>query len=356
MNKVKQNDRYAAYTINDLLSDRDFQDWIIDNNPEKERFWQDWIQQYPMKKPMLEEARRLLESIRFVEHKPSDITVEQSLNSTLAVMEEQATRLKPRYGNTIKLYSVLKVAAVVIGLVLTTVLLFYYNDRSGKEAAKVIASEYGKLKTVLLPDSTVVTLNANSELSVPNEWHEGAPREVWLKGEAFFNVKHLNKKGTTIAAYDRFIVQTPHLSVEVLGTSFDIRSRNNITEVVLKEGSVRVRFKDSAGRPDIVLKPGEMIHFDPASSIVKQKTVVAENYTAWTQKKLILDDPSLREIANYLEDIFGKKIEIDSKELAEKRMEGPVMLDNLDDALFVIAVTMNVEIIHTKDGLIFKSK
>lgn len=356
MKEVKQNDRYAAYLINDLLLDRDFQEWFIHRNLKDELFWQNWVRQYPMKKDMFEEAKRLLEGIDFVEHFPSDVTVNRSLNSTMALIDQQGSEKYIHTGKKVKMYGALKIAAIIAGLICTISILFYYNRNLTTTETQVIASGFGKLKTVLLPDSTIVTLNANSELSMPDEWREGSPREVWLKGEAYFQVKHLNKNGIAVVPSDRFIVQTKYLTIEVLGTSFDVRDRNDITEVMLKEGSVRVHFKDSAGRSDIVLKPGELIRFDGVNKVLKQRTVVAENYNAWMQKKLILEDPSLREIANYLEDVFGKKIVIESKELANKRIEGPVMLDNLEDALFIISLAMDIQIIHTKDGLIFKSK
>ena len=57
------------------------------------------------------------------------------------------------------------------------------------------------IKTILLPDSSLITLNANSTLSYNNNWNSTAPRKVWLNGEAYFSVTHQQNNQKICGAY-----------------------------------------------------------------------------------------------------------------------------------------------------------
>jgi transmembrane sensor len=108
------------------------------------------------------------------------------------------------------------VAAIFGGVALTLFLVtqFFGNNEGGKLA---VQTEYGKLKQVLLPDSSSIVLNANSKIEYDKNWSKGKRREVWLEGEAFFDVRHLNQDTTQVSTYDQFVVHTEDLDVEVLG-------------------------------------------------------------------------------------------------------------------------------------------
>ena len=108
---------------------------------------------------------------------------------------------------------------------------------------------YGEIKSFVLPDGSLVKLHANSQVSFVEEWEVGVDREVFLKGEAYFEVE---KKPQTQA---KFSVFTNDLKVEVLGTEFNVDTRKEKTEVVLNEGSIKLQLKDQA-KQRILMKPG----------------------------------------------------------------------------------------------------
>ncbi len=91
----------------------------------------------------------------------------------------------------------------------------------------------GETKNLLLADHSRVTLNANTSLKVSRNWFSGDRREVWLTGEAFFNIQKTPDR-------QRFTVHTATLTVEVLGTKFNVTDRRRKTRVVLQEGKVKV--------------------------------------------------------------------------------------------------------------------
>ena len=113
------------------------------------------------------------------------------------------------------------------------------------------STTFGEWKTITLPDGSVVELNANSLLTITKHWSENNNRTVWLTGEAFFKVKKIPSTKC------KFIVKTKDLKVEILGTSFNVNSRFDQTEVFLEEGKVKLYL----GNTKEYMAPGEFIAF-----------------------------------------------------------------------------------------------
>src|SRR5690606_37889089 len=96
---------------------------------------------------------------------------------------------------------------------------------------------------LFLADGTKVWLNAASRISYGKNFGNGALRDVYLDGEAFFDVAHDPDKP--------FIVHTSSIQIKVLGTSFNVRSyaEDNTIETTLVQGKVRIEHPDQAGEP-----------------------------------------------------------------------------------------------------------
>lgn len=337
---MEKEQPYNNFTIKDFLCDTHFQDWVIHPNPEKDLFWQQWLLRHPEKLSHVTTAKEILQNLDFKVTRPSAEKAQQSLEKTLVLIDAME-RSKPASGSILVRFNKLwRVAAILIVVVGIGLLAYFINTAPDTNE---IATAYGKLDTLLLPDQSTVVLNANSNIRYNEKWEKGQPRELWLKGEAFFSVKHLDTD-RKIEPHERFIVHVEAANIEVLGTVFNIRERRGKTEVVLRQGSIKVSFTDKT-RPDIIMKPGDMVTIDPAANEkVVTATTDAANYTAWTNKRLVLNNPTLREITNYLEDTYGKKFVIRDPKLADKRVNGPILIDSLNDALFVISTVLNVTI------------
>src|SRR5690606_6204958 len=100
-------------------------------------------------------------------------------------------------------------------------------EHSGDESVV----RFTKKDFIKLPDGSTVLLNDDSELSYSLPFDDG-PREVTLKGEAFFDIIHDNNKP--------FIVRTGNISTNVLGTAFNINARNRNVVVTVERGLVQV--------------------------------------------------------------------------------------------------------------------
>lgn len=348
---MRRRKTFKDYTVQDFILDEQFQDWVLHPDVDNNDFWHNWLQANPDKHKTLEEAAIILRNLDFNVMRPPSGKAEASMAEAWQKIKMQEVRLPKKNGILRQVPYLWRVAAICVMLLGLTLLLVQLL-RPGEQPVQVVTN-FGELDTVYLPDRSMVVLNANSAISYNKSWDKNKPREVWLKGEALFHVRHLDKDGV-IAAGERFLVHTGPATVEVLGTSFDVRQRRSKIEIALLSGLVKVHF-DISGKSDIQLKPGDVVVMDTLLANVNKIRANTNDYAGWTQKRLLLNNPTLQEIVNYLEDIYGKKIVLSDRSLANRTIQGPIMLDSLDDALFIISTVLNVKIIEQNNILIIKS-
>ena len=205
---------------------------------------------------------------------------------------------------------------------------------------------YGKTSEVLLSDGTKVFLNAGSRLVYP-EIFKGKTREVFLIGEAFFDVKHDKDHP--------FIVQLSDIRVKVLGTRFNISAytADNVIETVLAEGSV-VMDKNYAGifEKSIVLVPDQMASFDRTTKDTRVKAVNVNNYILWTKGVLQFENTDLNRITKKLERFYNIRIRFADPLLGGLRISGKLELkEDRDEICDRIARAASVNIVKKELGL-----
>lgn len=355
MKKKEDSGKYAEFGVNDFICDELFQDWVRHPDVEIDAFWQQWLQEHPGKRGELEQARELLAHIGFKEHWPPEEKIQQSLAVSLAGIAEMESGGKDD-GDPVRrgagVYSIKRilVAASLIGVLLVAGSLFYYIRSHGTVK---YATEYGAMEYVYLPDSSKVVLNGHSTVHYTGSWKEGSPRKLWLEGEAYFDVRHPSPTVGEQGGYGSFLVYTKDLSVEVLGTEFNVRERRGRTEVVLASGKIRIHFLHEE-QADILMKPGEKIVYDPQQELITRQTVITDNYLSWKDKKLT--NATGRQIVEYVEDNYGKKVILEDTSMASRQFGGDVLLDKFDDALFALSTVMNIQIIQKNDTLIFRPR
>jgi transmembrane sensor len=229
-----------------------------------------------------------------------------------------------------------RIAAVFIGILMSTFFAYYLLRK--KEEVVSHTTGYGQTARITLPDSSVVTLNGNSSIQYVAGWSDEMPREVWLKGEAFFSVTHTRN-------HQKFKVNTSdQFSVEVLGTEFNVYNRHTKTQVVLKSGKVTLHMQEAARQNRITMQPGELVEFKDKPSQFVKRGVNAEVYSSWINKKLILDNTSFREIALLLEETYGLSVVVPDEALYEERFSGIVPCENAGMLLNALALSFNLTI------------
>ncbi len=242
-------------------------------------------------------------------------------------------------------------AAVFIVIAGISAIFYAVNENNNKNE---FATNYGVIDTLVLPDNSVVVLNANSKLKYNKKWSPNEPRELWLQGEGFFDVKHLNN-GADVNPYEQFIVHVKNATIEVLGTIFNVRERRGKTEIVLQQGKIRVTF-EKPGAPGVIMQPGQIMTIDSLDRQPRITNASAEDYLKWREKKLELTNATLKEIVEYLEDNYGKRIILSSALLDNRKIGGTFRMDNLDDALFALSKALNLEIVEDNNTLYITPK
>ena len=226
-----------------------------------------------------------------------------------------------------------RVAATITGILLLSWVLFLKQDQ-----ALYYTTSFGETKTILLPDGTEVTLNANSELRLAEEWREEVVREVWLEGEAFFSVVHTQDDR-------KFLVHTSNeLSVEVLGTQFNVNSRKNRATVVLNSGKVKVHTQKEGAAAQWIMLPGDLIAYEHRTQQVNQKTVDTTLYTSWRNNLLLFKDTPLKEIAYTIRNNYGYQVSFENDSLAQLRFTGSNPADQLELLLRTLELSFDLQI------------
>jgi ferric-dicitrate binding protein FerR (iron transport regulator) len=200
-------------------------------------------------------------------------------------------------------------------------------------------TRYGETRTILLADNSQVVLNANSSLRVPRDLFASTSREVWLTGEGFFSVaRHTTRQ--------RFVVHTDQLTVEVLGTKFNITDRRGSARIVLEEG--RVKVTPAADTVPVLMQPGELVEVAPSSPLLRKKKVDPGHFSAWRENKLIFRETPLVEVLQTIEDYYGIDLVLEDTTHIDEQFTGVLPNDDLAVILRSLSRTYGFTIYRDK--------
>ena len=201
-----------------------------------------------------------------------------------------------------------------------------------------IVVPFGHRHTVRLSDGTVVYLNSGSKLVFPAEF-KGTTREVYLKGEGYFEVEKNQSKP--------FIVRTEHLDIKVLGTKFNVSaySDDQTVSAVLVEGSVHVFQKNSLfHNAEFQLQPGEGCFYSKRSPDTEVKKVDVDDFILWKDGLYQFHNQPLRQIVERVMRYYNISVDIENEKLAGTIISGKLVLtDESDDIINYLAKTLEVK-------------
>ena len=185
-------------------------------------------------------------------------------------------------------------------------------DRTTAPEPHTLIVPRGNRYNIELSDGTTVYLNADSKLSYPSVF-TGGTREVWLEGEAFFEVR---------TGEQPFVVHGGGMVVTVTGTSFNMMAYRDdgVAETTLATGQVTVAL---AADPVVnaILRPGQQARVTAGETLEVKEAEVA-NYTGWKDGLFVFDEESLSSIMRTLGRWYDVDIVIDSPEVAASRYFG----------------------------------
>ncbi|HLP37824.1 FecR family protein [Lacibacter sp.] len=335
-------------TIEELLSDESFINYCKRISPDDIAVWENYIKKNPDRALLIEDAKeqyvQLFNALALADLDEQTARLENSLEqkeSTPVVQMEKFE--KEKRGKVLPLLLKITAAAIIVAGLFVTINYFV----GGRDNRKTYAAVYGERKNIQLPDGSVVTLNAGSNIKI-NENYGTTTRDVYLEGEAFFEVKHDITRP--------FIVHTPAMDVKALGTAFNVKAYLNEknTETSLISGLVEVTLKEN-NNLKMLLYPNQKIEWQNGntnavnSNLTKankdthltdslpKKLVVTSTgdikEIAWKENKLMFDDEEFHNIAILLERWYGAKINFKDTAICHYRFTGTYEKEDLNTVL-----------------------
>ena len=224
--------------------------------------------------------------------------------------------------------------------------LVYNKDENLETFVKnTIDVPYGKRFKLNLSDGTLVYLNSGSSFTYPVSFIDGIDREVFLSGEAFFDVSS--------DSLNTFKVVSTGSYVEVYGTKFNFKDyqEDNFSEVILTEGSLGVK-NTISNSETIVLRPGDKAKVNYAGEGVEIKEVNTMLYTSWIDGRIIFRDENINNMITKLERIYDVIIINNNDKLNDEYINATILtetesIENVLDYLEEI-YNLNYKIINNK--------
>ena len=206
-----------------------------------------------------------------------------------------------------------------------------YDDNSALEKTtyNTIKIPYGKKFRLQLSDGTLVHLNAGTTLRYPVKFIAGENRQVFLDGEAFFDVAKDKKHP--------FIVNADALNVRVLGTHFNVSNypEDAATDVVLVEGSVGMYCSNEEfdAAKNTILKPGFKGSFNRENTLISTKAVITDIYTSWINGGLTFRNMTFKNIITKLERRYNVTIINKNEKLANEKFNASFSDESIEKVM-----------------------
>ncbi|ODS86338.1 MAG: hypothetical protein ABS46_01235 [Cytophagaceae bacterium SCN 52-12] len=310
-----------------LLENELFRQWIATGDSALERHWESWLAGHPESQEALAHAKTLLQEMQRELPVLSDEHIDQRVSQLITRLESESAdpAVRPLYHRARRWAA----AASVVLFLGAGWLYYYYEGRTspatygvaaadqpgaGKELPRDITNNGDTPQTINLPDESLVRLEPGSRLQFPAAF-SGPQRDVYLTGEAFFEVAH--------DASHPFWVHAHGLNTKVLGTSFTVRAYAEAAQASVKvhTGRVSVYTTEAASRhssgSSLVLTPNQQAVLTLADnqlkrSLVEQPQVIAAADDATSFKFQRTPLPS---VLRALENAYGIEIIYDEQAL-----------------------------------------
>lgn len=176
-----------------------------------------------------------------------------------------------------------------------------------------------------LADGTLVWLNSDSELRYPVKF-AGSQRDVWLKGEGYFEVSKNPEKSFRVVVDD--------MIVKVLGTSFNINAYKDRGNILTTLVSGKVDIQDMSGKSLVVMSPNQQVDFRHGKISVQEVDVT--RFVSWIDGKFYFNDMTLENIMSQLQRWYDIEVFFVDEELKSYPFTGVIRRDFTAGQIFEI--------------------
>lgn len=306
-------------------------------SPDEVRILTRWVKSSGINKQYYDDVKNIWETSA-TKMVPGSINIKSALSKVLERTSE-GTKMRSFW------ITCRKIAAIVlIPLLLGNIVWSFLNSQKGTSSEPVyneIFAAYGTRTAIKLADGSSVWLNSGSSLRYPERFG-GKHRDVYLKGEAYFEV------ATNTSS--PFNVNTPSLIVKATGTIFNISDHVSDlnSEVTLVEGKVFVNQIIAGPEQSIELFPSQHLVMNKASGKASVQKEYVHEYISWKDGKLIFRNKPMSYVVNKISQIFNVDIELQGSVLQDYRYRATFEDESLTEILRLIKISSPVDYIEVK--------
>jgi transmembrane sensor len=295
----------------------------------------------------------------------------EQFNSTEEIVIEEEKKESGKEKRKV-IYWITAIAACLILFLGSWYLITYGNSLGNNNTNGIAKNEVftkkGSKSKIILPDGSLVWLNADSKISYSGDF-QGETREMQLTGEAYFDVKKDNARP--------FIIHTNAIDVRVLGTAFNVRSypSEKTTETSLIRGSVEVILHDFPEKKPIILKANQKLTVknvtDDTKDSIRSRTAIVKQSgdvavfskihfnrqdstvveSSWTENKLIFDDESFERVVANIERWYNVEFVIKNSRIKSMHFTADFENKSLSQVLEALSFALKFKY-HIEDNRI----
>ncbi|MBV6643923.1 MAG: DUF4974 domain-containing protein [Cyclobacteriaceae bacterium] len=318
--------KYREYETYDFLKDEFFVRWAKNDDPQLSDFWEKWLVEHPGRREIVLEAKRLIRAFEYEE--TVNLTDEDYVKMYEAILKGEKQIKKEKRTYRLSLY---RIAAVIALFLISYVVVIQFSNNVPTKPDRIITrtTKAGEKLTFQLPDGSIIKLNSATQLSFSKSF-DGPVREVFLSGEAFFEVAE--------DAARPFVVNVDHVLIRALGTSFNIKSYQETRHhaISLVTGSVEVNVPGSLYDP-VVLSPGQQALVAEDHSELSIADIDISSILGWRDGVITFNESDFDQVISDLERWYGVRISVSGQPAARDNFSGSFKNEELNEILEVLA-------------------
>jgi transmembrane sensor len=208
------------------------------------------------------------------------------------------------------------------------------TSQAFSDTAVVKANE--KVKEIMLPDGSSVWLNANSQIS----YSEDEPRNIKLKGEAYFKVTH--------DAEHPFVVESNGMTAKVLGTEFNLKNSKEGVRLTVIDGTVEA----SALEKVLMLQKNQQVDVIMKDNVIRRSDITDMNFLSWKTGMMTFSNQSLDKVLKQVQDHYHADITLENEPLKACKLSVTLKNLSLQESLNVIATLLNGSVEQKGDSYV----
>jgi transmembrane sensor len=226
---------------------------------------------------------------------------------------------------------------VVLGLII---------GKKFKDGTEIIESQ-DELKTVILPDSSIVTLDKNSQIKFKRKFKKS---KITIQGKAHIQVDD--------QSVGKLMIDQPLVKIPLNGQEFYFNddNKNKIIDIVSIQGSARIDIKNTSGQSLFTLDEGDELRFNTDSKLIQTLPTHNSNYLEWKTKQMTFKNNTIAEVITQLENLFNISIKVNHPNINNCLVNGTFSSKEVEIMLQSIANNSNIELNHTSESFVLLGK